>query len=228
MVLEKIIYDVREALNQYSDDNEIDSRYIIYLYGIKRAKYLRQDLNNFNRSIDNSIQQQLCLKMEEVSINTCGLDFECDTILRTTQSIPKPLELHTKTSIVNVKPTNRVSIPFNFVNKSRIYYLEGAEFPNSLYAFLDTDNYIYVYSKNEDFKNLECLTITGIFEDPLELKNYKNCCSCKPDLANQCFDEMTSDYPLQPHYIDLIKNEIVNDLIKKLQIPEDKTNNSID
>lgn len=226
MRLDKIVYDVKEAINAYSDDTEVSDRYIIYLYGIKRAKYLRQDLNNMNRSIDNSIQQQLCLKMEEVSMNTCGLDFECDTILRSTKPLPKPLELHTKTSIVNVKPTNRISVPFSFVKKERIYYIEGSTFPNNLYSFIDTDNYIYVYSQNESFKNLECLTVTAVFEDPLELKNYQNCCNCKK--AQPCFDEMKSEYPLQPHYIDLIKNEIVNELVRKIQIPEDKTNDSID
>lgn len=225
MQLNKIIYDVREAIKAFTDDSDLDDRYLIYLYGIKRAKYLRQDLNNMNRTIDNSIQQKLCLNMEVVSTNDCGLDFECDKILKSKQPVPKLLELHTKSSIVNVSPTNKLSIPFNFINKNRIYYLEGSSFPKSFYSFLDTDGHIYIYSMNEDFKNIECITVTGVFEDPLELKNYYNCCNC--DTQVECFDELTSDYPLQPHYIDLIKGEIVNELINRLQIPSDKTNDSI-
>lgn len=218
MRLDKIIYDAREAINAYTEDLEIDNRYIIYLYGIKRAKYLRQDLNNLNKTIDLSIQQQLCLDMIEVSSNECSLDFECDTLLRSKDPLPKLIELHTKSAIINVKPSNRMAIPFNFMTKERLYYLEGASYPNSMYAFLDTDGHIYVYSNNDSYKMLECISVTGVFEDPLDLANYRNCCGC--DDVQPCFDELTSEYPLQPHFIDLIKNEIVQELILKLRIPE--------
>jgi hypothetical protein len=73
---------------------------------------------------------------------------------------------------------------------------------------------------------LECLTITGVFEDPLELISYTNCCDC--EAAPSCYDMQTTNYPLQPHYIDIIKSDIVNDLVKKLQSQEDKANDSND
>jgi hypothetical protein len=43
-----------------------------------------------------------------------------------------------------------------------------------------------------------------------------------------CFNADTTDYPLQPHYIDLIKEEIVNQLTNRLRLPDDKINNSSD
>lgn len=228
MTLDKLIYDIREGLNQYEDDSEISDRYITYLINIKRAKYLRQDLNNYQRVADNSIIQTLCIDLEEVSINECGLDYECDTILRTTKPIPKPLELHTKSALTSIKPTNRLAVGFNFITKKRASTLGGATFNKALYAFLDPDGHIYVTSgsDNNHFKLLECLTISGIFSDPLELSEFSNCCGC--DDSTTCFDESTTEYPLQPHFIDLIRDEIIKALIVKLNIPEDKENNSID
>lgn len=223
--LDEIVYDVREAINAFSDDTEVSDRYIIYLYNTKRAKYLRQDLNNYQKTVDNSILQTLCLGLELVSIDECDND-DCLTILRTKQPIPTPLELHTKVAITKVKPTNRISKAFNFITKDKMQFIEGATFGNAIYAFLDDDNYIYVHSNQEGYKLLECITITGVFEDPLELSNYSNCCNC--GTVNNCFDEMTSNYPLQPHYVDLIREEIVQLLLRKLQIPEDKTNDSTD
>ena len=44
----------------------------------------------------------------------------------------------------------------------------------------------------------------------------------------KCFDEMNSDYPLQPHYIDLIKNEIIKELVARINLLEDEQNNSDD
>lgn len=226
MTLDKIVYDVREGLNQFSDDSEISDEYIIYLYNIKRSKYLRQELNNFNRTFPLSVQQKLCIEMEEVSANECNQELECEKIMKSTKPLPKTLELHTKSSLVNVKPTNRIALPFSFINKERITMLEGAPYSKSIYSFLDSDGHLYIYSKNEEYKFIECLTVTGIFEDPLELINFKDCCKCEE--PSPCYDEMTSDYPLQPHLIDLIRNEIIQQLVAKLQIPEDKTNDSND
>jgi len=226
MVLNKIIYDVREALNQYIDDSQIDDRYIIYLYGIKRAKYLRQDENNFQRTTDISVKQTFCLELESIPINQCNVNIECDEIVRTVKPIPQPLDLHVGNAITNIKPTNRIALPFNFVDKNKAIYSEYSPFNKSIFAFLDTDRYIYLVSKTNALNLLDCISITGVFEDPLELLNYSNCCSC--EIATPCLDYDTINYPLQPHYIDLIKEEIVQQLIQKLQIPEDKENNSDD
>ena len=226
MNLAKIIYDVRETLKLYTDDGEISDRYITYLYNIKRAKYLRQDLNNFQRTTDLSVTQTLCLGLEVVSVSQCSLHLECDTILRTVRPIPQPLELHTKVAITNVRPTNRIAVPFNFVPKEKAIFSKFSPFSKGIYAFLDNDKHIYLLSGMNTLDMLECLTITGVFEDPLELISYTNCCSCTA--APSCYDMNTTNYPLQPHYIDIVKADIINDLVKKLQAPEDKSNDSND
>lgn len=226
MILENIIYDVKEGLKQYTSDSSIDDRYIIYLYNIKRAKYLRQDLNNYQKTTDLSITQTLCLGLEKVSINECLIDYDCQTIVRTKQPIPQPLELHIKSAITKVKPINRIALPFNFITKEKAIYSANSPYNKSIFAFLDNDNYIYLLSQSNTLGLIDCLTITGIFEDPLQLANYKNCCNCKPSASTICFDEYTSNYPLQPHYIDLIKNEIIKELVQRINIPEDKENDA--
>jgi hypothetical protein len=225
MILNKMIYDVREVLRQYTDDSEVSDRYIIYLYGLKRAKYLRQDLNNYQRTTDISVTQTLCLPLEQISANQCGLNIDCETILRTTKPIPQPLELHIKSAITSVKPSKKLVIPFSFVNKEKATYFEDSPF-NGIFAYLDNDKYIYLVSKINTLNLLDCITITGVFEDPLDLLNYSNCCNCEDIIP--CYNIDTSNYPLQPHLIDLIKLEIINELIKESNIPEDKKNDSND
>ena len=226
MTLNKLIFDVREYLKQYNNDSDLDDRYITYLYGIKRAKYLRQELNNFQRTTDITSTQTLCLELEEIPINQCNIDFDCETIVRTKDPIPKPLELHIKSALTSVRSTNRISVPFSFVTKERALYSMHSSFNNGIFAFLDNDLHIYFISKLDTLKLIECVTVTGIFEDPLELLNYTNCCGCND--ASPCFDLDTVDYPLQPHYIDLIRGEIVQDLTSKFKIPEDNQNDSED
>lgn len=226
MIVDKLIYDVREALKEYSDDSELSDSYILYLYDIKRSKYLRQDINNSQRTIDISVVQSLCLELEEVNANECGIILGCNTIIRTKRTIPTPLQLHTKSALVRISPADRVSRPFNIITREKAVYASGAPFPNAVYAFLHNDNRIYLKSNGSALKLLECINISGVFENPLDLIKYQNCCSCDSD--NTCFDIETTDYPIQPHYIDIIKNEIVNELAKLKNIKEDKTNDSVD
>lgn len=228
MLVENLLYDVREALKQYSDDSELDNRYILYLYNIKRAKYLRQDLNSFQKTVDQSITQTFCIGLEEVDLDQCGLNYACGTLLRTKTVIPRPIDLHTKTAITKVKPTSRLALSFNFITKDKAQFLDASPFVNAVYAFLDDDNYIYVYSNMESFKLIECITVSGVFQDPIELSNYSNCCNCKITAETTCFDLATTNYPLQPHYVDLIKSEIVNELASLKQIPEDRENDATD
>lgn len=223
--ISELTYSVREGIKEFSDDTEVDDRYIMYLYNIKRVKYLRQDLNNFQKSIDSSIQQSFCIELEEVSTSDCGLDIDCNTILRSVKKIPKAIETYTKLSINKIKPSDKLAVPFNFITKERLVYLSDSPFSKAVYSFIDSDGYVYATSKS-DIRMLSCLHITGIFEDPLELRNFSNCCDC--DEPTPCFDMNNTEYPLQLHYVDLIRKEIINELLNIKQIPEDNINDATD
>tara|TARA_R110000822_G_scaffold73853_18_gene177662 strand:- start:11854 stop:12543 length:690 start_codon:yes stop_codon:yes gene_type:complete len=224
----ELVYDVREAVKAFSDDTELDNRYILYQYNNKRAKYLRQDLNQYQKTVDISITQTLCLALEEVSLDECGMEYDCGTLLRTTQPLPKPLDLHTKPAITKVKPTNRLAISFNFITKEKAAYADSAPFAKAVYSFYDPDGYLYVYSNSDSYKLLDCLTVSGVFRDPTALAAYSTCCNCKVTADTVCFDEDTSEYPLPLHYIDIIRNEIITELLQKAGVQEDKINNSTD
>jgi hypothetical protein len=226
MNLAKLIYDVRESLKEYSDDSELSDKYITYLYDIKRSKYLRQDINNSQRTIDISVLQTFCLELEEVSANECGLDLSCETIYRSKRPVPTPIQLHTKTALTRVAPADRISKPFNLISREKAVYAAGAPFPNAVYTFLHNDNHIYLTSEGIALNLLECISVTGVFENPLDLINYQTCCSCENVTAS--YDIETTDYPIQPHYIDIIKNEIVTEIARLNVIKEDTLNNSAD
>lgn len=226
MTLDLIVYDVREQLKQYTTDSELDDRYIIHLCNLKRAKYLRQELNNYQRTTDISVTQTICMETEIVSANECNLDYDCGTILRTKEKVPTPLELHLKSAVTSVKPTTRLSVPFNFTTKQRAVYSQHSPFHNAIFAFLDNDMHIYIISELPEIHLIECLSVTGVFEDPLAMRNFNTCCGCDEPIP--CFDMATTNYPLQPHYVDLIKMEIVNELIRVINRREDKENETND
>lgn len=222
MTIRELIYDVREMLNQYSDDSDISDRYILHLLNLKRSKYLRNDLNNFQKTKDTSTLQTFCIGVEEVSAEKCGTSYECDTIMRTVSPIPKPLDLNLGSAITSVKSVKRLDNPFNFVTKERALFSKYSQFENTIYVYLDDDMYLYLISKSNVIKMLECITVTGVFENPEELKNFSDCCGCSNPTT--CFDEDTTEYPIPAHHSDNIRNEIIDLLVNKFKMPTDRAN----
>lgn len=224
--LAQLEYDIREALKEYTDDSELDSRYIHYLINIKRAKFLKQRLDQLGRKFNNRILQTFCLGTERVSINECGLDLECDTILRTKRKLPDFLQLTDKDAIERIAPSNRLSKKFNLIPKEKASYLSNAYHPNKIKTYLHNDGYLYFISNDDIF--LECVSITGVFENPLDLIDYSNCCDCDDQNNTPCIDIDTIEYPLEIELIDIVREDIIRDLLRVKQIPEDKINDSND
>lgn len=224
-LIEQIIYDVKEGIKEYSDDSEFSNEYILYLYNIKRAKYLKQKLDKLGRKFDNRTLQTLCLELEEVSSNICGIK-GCDKILRTKQTLPKLLQLSDKDAVERISPSNQLSKKYNTIPREKAVYYLNSNFANKIKAYIHNDGHIYLISSEPVLT--DCITITGVFEDPLSLKDYKNCCNCN-DIIDYCFDEATTDYPLTPDLLDVIRIEIINELIgKKDPRLQDKDNDSDD
>ena len=220
--INQIYYDIVEAVKEYSDDSELDFRYVIYLVNIKRSKYLKQKLDALGRNFNNRVLQTLCIGLEEVSANECGLDIDCSTILRTKRPIPNLLQLSTKEALERVSPSNKLSSKFNIIPREKAPMYASAPFSKGIKAFLHNDNYIYLISSDKIFT--ECISITGVFEDPLALQDYSTCCDCKEE--SSCYDLDTTDYPLQTELLDLVRLDIINELAKLKQIKEDKNNDS--
>jgi len=223
-LIEEIIYDVREGIKEYSDDSEFSNEYILYLYNIKRAKYLKQRLDRLGRKFDNRVLQTLCLELHEVDSNICGIE-TCDKILSTKKVVPDFLQLSDKDAIERISPSDQLSKKFNTIPREKAAYYLDSNFSSKIKCYLHDDGHIYLLSSEPIFTN--CISITGVFENPLDLKNYKNCCGCEDSLS--CYDEMTTNYPLSPDLIDIIRLEIINELTsRKDPRLQDKNNDSDD
>lgn len=219
-----MIYDVKELLNKYGDDNLYEDRHILYLYNLKRAKFLRQLLDDKTRSIDNILIQTFCLSFEQISSAICGIS-SCDTLMRSTKPIPKLLEVRNRSMLISIQPSIVTSKSFKLIDVSQASTILDRPYSNGIYVFTDDKGYVYLLSKNEEYKMIECLFLRGVFEDPSDLEGYKNCCECE-NTEDNCFTE-DMVYPAQSFLIDTIRDEIIKLLIgTKEQIPQDSDNNS--
>lgn len=222
----EVIYDLKELLKKYGDDSEYDDRHLMYLYNTKRAKFLRQLLDDKTRGFDTILQQSLCLEFEEIDKGLCSLEVGC-TLLRSKLPLPQLLQVRNRSTLISIQPSVMLSKQFKVVDFIQASHILDRPYSNGIYATIDTEGYIYLFSNHEEYKLIECLNVIGIFEDPSELENYKNCCNCE-NIQESCFDE-DSKYPAPSFLIDTIRDEILKLLITtKEQIKEDKDNNGDD
>jgi hypothetical protein len=198
----ELIYDIKEYLKQYSDDNDYPNRYIEYLWNKKRSKYLRRLLNDLTRKFDEVIQQQFCMDLELV---------------------PDLLEIRSRSGLISVGPTDFTMARFKMISLEEVPNIFHKPFALGIYAFLNTDGHLYIISKKDSHKLLKCVTVIGVFEDPFDVEGFFDCCDCENPTT--CFPD-DAEYPIQGFLIDEIRMEIIKELVPREQIQQDERNNS--
>lgn len=222
MTLDRLIYDIRESINQLTDDSNISDEYLTYLIGVYRAEILKNELNNFQRITNITNIQSFCIEMEEASVYDCNISVDCETILKSKKKLPSLIKTHIGTSLSTVRPIDRTAKPFTFIDEVRLPYLNNSKFNKSIYYFVGSDMYLYAVGKNDTYKRIKCLNVSGVFADPLELMDFNNCCDCED--VKTCYDPITSEYPISSDQIATIVTLISQRLVSKFQIPNDLEN----
>ena len=225
MKLDKLIYSIKEALKDYSDDSNLDDRYIAFLVDAKRAMLLSQKLNSYTTKIPSRAIQTFCIEIEDASRYSCEIDIACDKIRRSVKPLPKMFDTVIGNSLIKVNPTDILGKPFKVIDSSLVPYVEYSSYNNSIFAFTDDDNYLYIYSTGVTHKLIDCVEVKGIFESPLALEDFKNCCGDDCETTEVCFS-MDKEYPIPAEMVDIIKNAVIQDLVKLKDIKEDRENDS--
>lgn len=230
MKLNELVYDVREMLSQHHDDSSITDEYIIYNINNIRSVILKSQMNSFNQIISPIVQQTLCLEVELTDPYECGMSFGCERILRTVEPIPTPIKHYLGLALTSVKPVNMLSTPLVKIDQSSAQYISPSRgrSKNTAYYFIGSDMRIYIVGSNETLNILDCISVTGVFTNPLDLSNYKKCCDCNGDEEEVCYDYLTSDYPMDNTHASDLTDLVFRKLIQNLQIPKDNLNDAKD
>tara|TARA_R110000868_G_scaffold411280_1_gene702656 strand:- start:903 stop:1616 length:714 start_codon:yes stop_codon:yes gene_type:complete len=212
-----------EALNINNSDSVFATLYYTDLINEQRAVALRNEYNK-KRVIDPNVQQTIpCEDLELVDPHNCCVTVPLGCkILRTKNKIPNTIEFHHEKAITSVGPVVMTAKRFTVIDYSRVPYIgEGRTTKNAIYAFL-YDNYVYVISKDTSISILKAVAIRGVFEDPTSLSTFINCAT-----GHTCW---TPDdiYPMNLWTWAYIKEPIVQQLLRKRQIPIDDDNNAND
>lgn len=230
MKLNELVYDIREKLSQYHDDSSLSDEHIIFNINNIRSVILKSQMNSFNQVISPIVQQSLCLELESVSPYDCEINYGCERIIRTVQPIPTPIKHYLGLALTSVRTVDRLSIPMIKIDSNAASYIYSSrgKTKGSIYYFIGTDMRLYIVSKNEMINLLECITVTGIFSNPLELENYKKCCDCDDVEDEKCYDYLDSEYPMDMSHADDLTSLVIEKLLIKMQTPKDTVNDAKD
>jgi len=213
----EIIYAIREKLKEYVDDTRYTDRFLLEMVDLTRVTLIRQQYNRVQRSIDQQLEQKVAIPLVGVDLSQDPLqNLEEDNITRSSEPIPKVIELHHRNLLNKVATIGFMDREFSVVSPRRFRYIGHNQFEKDvIYCMMDTDNYLYLKSSNGEDLNLDDVIVEGVFEKPLSLMTEND-------------DNSTFKYPMNSHLVDVAIDMIVQKLANTKPLPSDQSNDSSD
>jgi hypothetical protein len=216
--LREAIYDIKEMFSVYSDDTLLSEEHIAYSLKLKRALYLRNYLSNITKSIPLEAKQLICINLEEDEL--CEEDI---LFLKSTIQIPSTIEATGRANISDVFLNSRLAKYINIIDYIRIPYIMGGRRNNNqIYITIDPNNYLILFSLSGNHQLINQVKLNIVAEDPEEADKL----SC--ETGEDSCDYYDKQFPIELSMLDMIKKEILNELIIKYRIPVDTVNNTED
>lgn len=202
----ELVYLVLDELKLSSDDSFFTEDHVIFLLNKYRAFILKQRYADIRKQIPDSnystVEVDLIVKPFDPSIG--GIH------LKSLNKIPNLITI----GAPSIHPENYFCDSVSLISKNRMRYVGHNKYmQNIIYASLGPDNYLYLKSSNPQFKHLEKVYMTGIFEDPTDLVND---------------DVLEEKFPLEEALIPPMIELVVKELSNSITRPEDNLNNATD
>lgn len=214
----EIVYMVLDELKIQSDDSEVQEEHAIFLANKYRCFLLKQHYSNIKKEIPTSNYQVLCLDLIEVPAIS-GIPCEGGSYLRTKEKIPNQITIGNPI----VSPIDYYQGNIALIDRERMRYVGHNKWlQNIIYCSQGPDNYLYFTSSNPQFKYLEKVKYTGIFE------NAEQAAKLSCDTEESKCDILNMEFPLEDSLIPQLIELIVKELTPVEYKPTDVENNASD
>jgi hypothetical protein len=211
----ELISDIREILRAHNIDSEIADRHIMFLIRTKRAKYLRQRELREMEEYGDQFKQSIFMALELVDASRYPNINLGKTVLRTVKSLPNIIgrEILKHMDIRTVEYTGK---EFEVLSKERATFVTKAP-SGFIYAYKEDDGRLIFYSPEDSvYKTLKQVVVQTILEDPEDIVSLN-------DLTTPL-----DDYPITGELWEIVKPEILQELMTSLGIPIDTLNDKAD
>ena len=215
--IRQLINLVLDETKQNTDDSFFTPEHAAFLIGKARNLLLKQQYKNMKEQMMESNFQTICLDLEQIPAY-CNEWCEGGFYLKSTEKVPFLLPIYAPRiygedyfqGVINLVGRDR----FRFVGNNKIL-------GNMIYATIGPDSYLYIRSSNPQYKYLEKVRITGVFED---YEKAAELACCKEEYC----DPWDSPFPLEDAYISTLVEMVTKELRTAIVEEEDKDNNADD
>lgn len=161
-----------------------------------RAVIIRREHDKTGAFAGTLVQDISPIRVSKVDNIECGAPTGC-TVLRTDSIIPKPVRVKGGTNYTYVGAVNRMTA-FGHIQPEEFKYLKQyTKFGKSYPRYSYINGYIYLF--NTEANNI---LIRGVFADPFELANLKDCD------GNTCFQDIDIDTDMEEGIKSFIYKEL--------------------
>ena len=222
MTLRELVFICIDELKiSGSDDSFFNENHIRFLLNNWRTRLLKQEYDvNKGKEVSESAYQTICLELEDNS--TLGEDIACGEFFRrSVKAIPALLNSvgNQILSAGGIFSNDRVV----FVSRQKMRFVGYNKWlKNIIYAAFGDDHKLYLSSNNSQFKYLESVQFTGVFEDAekaMELSCEKNTESC---------NILDQEYPFETYLVPVLVYNVVKEIMGVKYQPIDTENNDQD
>ena len=208
----------------HSDDTRLSPVHIYNKMTTVRSKLLSQEAKKKQKLNKWNYQTIPCAEMIKASKHECPcvVGNGCE-ILRTKYKIPKPLTDYNSHLISSVSSIDG-EIIYGETTWEDLKNNSGNKYTANLPDFFVRNEYIYITHRFGP----KIVTITGLFEDPLEVEKFPSYCE-KEDCedCSECIDFNEVDFPIDADLIDTMIEMCITELLNIFPVMiEDNTNNS--
>lgn len=190
-----LVYMVKDSLKLSSDDSYIENGHIIFQLNNARALLLNQKYTERKFLVPEDNFIEICLELEYVD-RIANLPCEGPGFLKTKLKPPH---------ILNIANPRLFSLELfgediPLIPMKRMTNLGYHRFLNNIiYASYGPDGYIYLFSSNPQFYNLEKIRMSAVFSDPSYISQFR--CDDSGEYI-KCNDVLDAPFPLESalHY----------------------------
>lgn len=227
MKINEIIQRVQSLYSRgvQSDDVRLEDRHIYNKMITVRSKLISQEAKKRQKINQWNYQTINCIELIKAPVHECPClpPLGCE-ILRSKFPIPKPLT-DLSTHLIQSVTTIDGSVVFSEIGWIEKKYKSANKFTANKPDYYIKNNYLYITHKN----GLRVITLTGLFDNPLEVEKYQSYCPGECVDCYECQSVLEKEFPMDNDLIDTLIDMCKQELIEQFsQMTEDKTNNSAD
>jgi hypothetical protein len=235
MIIKEIIQRVQSLYSKgvQSDDSRLAARHIYSKVLTSRARLITQRMDK-RQKVSQWVYQTLdCVELIKAQPYECPcLPAIGCTILRTKLELPSPLTGILNGHMIQSVTSVEGSITFSETTWKDKKYAAGSKYTSAKPDFYIRNNYLYVTSKGAP----KVISITGLFDDPIEAGKFPSICGATPceestpeDNCPECVSPLDMELPIEKAMVETLIEMAANELIGVFnQSQEDMTNNSAD